>query len=413
MTVFHSKKKSDEEKDLEFRLGFGNIDDFDDDFDEDPGEEKPKSHRKRVILIMAAIAIIIVGVGILWIYQLTYRSYSSYTESSKSEPGVSGSSLAYEEFADGYLQIAGGALAYFNEGETIWESALNMSRPIVDVCEGYAAAADIGSTDVYIFDKSGEVGRFSVSHEIIDIEVSDNGMVALSTDYKDSSYIEIKDISGNDIINIKNNFSSTGYQQDIALSEDGTMLAAAFLCVSDGTLRSKVFFYDLTAESSDDMLKASFDQYQDTVLTDVEFLNNKTVCAMGDDRISFYRTDRDIQLINEESSLDWEVQSVSFEKGRVLLIARDGSSEYNYRAVVYNASGKRIADTGFDYSYSAARLAGRNILLYSSYGFQLINFRGHIRYTASTEARILSMKPISHKKYILGTTAKVCFIRLQ
>lgn len=373
--------------------------------------QKRKRLRATIIIAVIVLMIAIIVVGGYMLY--TYKSYSNFTVVSETPLSGASDNLSYRSFDEGYLQCSNTGLIFFDPDGIIWDEPLSMARPLVDTCGKYAAVADMRQTDVYLYDRSGLAGRISSSHEIMDVEISDSGVIALATNDTDCSYIELKDIEGNDLINVKRVFSSSGYLADITLSPDGTRLAASFIYISQGSLESRVLFYDFSNESSDDMLVGGFSQYKDTIITDVEFLGSNVVCALGDNALTFYSFSTEPSIISEELDLEWEIQSVSFSSGRALITAKDPEGANNYRAYVYNSEGKQLASLGFDFAYSRAFLAGNNVLLYSSTDCQLISFKGLKRFSGTFGGRISYLLPITSSRYILATSEKVQFIRLK
>ena len=161
------------------------------------------------------------------------------------------------------------------------------------------------------------------------------------------------------------------------------------------------------------MLVGGFSHYKDTIITDVEFLGSGTVCAVGDNALTFYSFSAEPSIISEELDLEWEIQTISFGSGRLLLVAKDPEGANNYRAYAYNNEGKQVANIGFDFAYSRAFLAGNNILLHSSTDCQLISFKGLKRFSGTFGGRISYLLPISSSKYILATSESVKFINLK
>lgn len=376
-------------------------------------KEAQKRKRRRLIVITAILVFVIAVVAVGGYLLYTFRSYSSFSVTSSTQLAGASDNLNYEKFADGYIQSSNSGIVYFDRDGIIWDESFSMARPIIDICEGYIAACDMKQNDIYIYDKTGLASHTSSSHDIIDIEISQNGLIALATNDSECNYIELKDINGNDIINVKSVFSSSGYLSDITLSEDGTKLAAAFIYISQGSLESRVLFYDFSNSSTDDMLVGGFSQYAETVITDVEFMNGSVVCAFGDNAMTFYSFGSEPSIISEELNLEWEIQSVYINSKNVLVVAKDPEGVNNYHAYVYNNRGTQVADVGFDFAYSKARLAGNNILLHSSTDCQLISFKGRKRYSGTFGTRISYLLPISTSNYILATSENVQFIKLK
>jgi len=216
-------------------------------------EQARKRQRRRILITLTVVVVIAVAVVVGGYFLATYRQFGDYSVRSTIELKGSADNLSYHAYSGGFLQCSSNGLTYFTRDEIIWDEEFEMSHPLIDVCKDYIAVADMKQSDVYIYDRSGLVGRISTQHDILDVEIASDGTVALSTNDGDSNFIELKDVQGNERINAKFNFSSSGYLQDITLSEDGQRLAAAFIYVSQGALESKVLFYDFSKNDTDDM----------------------------------------------------------------------------------------------------------------------------------------------------------------
>ena len=377
-------------------------------------EGAARRKRRRItifIIIIVVIALIIAAGGYFF---KTYRHYSGFSVRSNVELRGASDNLSYHKYGKGFLQCSSNGVTYFTRDEIIWDETFEMNHPLIDVCGDYAAVADMKQSDIYIYDKNGLVNRISSPRAILDVEVAGDGTVCVSTSQGESSFIELKDKEGNELINIKKVFSSSGYLGDITLSEDGNRLAAAFIYVSQGSLESNILFYDFSRTSTDEMLVGGFSQYSDTIITTVEFMNNNVVCAIGDNALTFYRFSSVPEIIHEELDIDWEIQSMSMNSSNVLFITKDSSGENNYRAFVYNTSGKLVSDVGFDFAYSKAILAGNNIVLYSQTDCQIYSFKGFRRFSGSFGERISCMLSAgSDPNLLLATTGQVRLIQLK
>lgn len=378
---------------------------------------KQKAHqrrKRRFILITAAVVIIAAAIVVGGYFFLTYRTYADYDVSAELELNGAADNLSFEKFGCGYIKCDANSISYFDKAGVIWEEDFEMSRPVLDVCGDYAAVADMKQSEVYIFDKHGLVSKVNTAHDILDVEVSRSGRIALSTNDGDSNFIELKDKAGNELINVKSVFASSGYLSDITLSDDGSRLAAAFIGVPQGSVRSKVLFYNFANNSTDEMLVGEFDQYDDTVLTTVSFMENNVVAAIGDDSFTFYNFSGAPEIIYEELGHGHEFQSMAINEKYLMFIMQDDTGENNYRMLAYSSAGRLIGDVGFDFAYNKAVISGRNAVLYAGNAFQMISFGGVRRCSITMPERITYILPSGFPGHmLLATPGNVSLIRLK
>lgn len=362
------------------------------------------------ILVIAALAIVAAVVLIS-----KYKTYKEYSVQASLAISNLDKNLGYISYVDGYIKYDSRGVTYFDKDGIRWDENFEMAAPIVDVDGEYIAAADMKQSDVYIYDTLGFVGRLNVTYAITDLEVSRAGIVAVATSDNNANYIKVMDIDGHELINAKSIFSASGYLADIALSEDGTKLAAAFIYVSKGTLESKVLFYDFSEQKvSDDILVGGFNQYTSTVLTNVEFMAGDVVCAIGDDALTFYDFSGTPTIIYEELKREKEIQSLYVSRDYLAFVYRDETGQKSYIVDIMNTKGEVIGSVGYNKNYEGMDFAGKNIMIYSDSSCELYSFSGLLRYSGSFDNRVEAMAPYDGKRtWLLASGNKTEFIKLK
>ncbi len=370
---------------------------------------RKRKRRRTILAIVISLGILILLAG-AWLY-FYFRTFDSYGVQAALDITNSDERTIYHKGKKGYIKCASDGITYFDRKGILWAETYEMTQPLIDVCGSYFVVADLKGSDIYVYDDNGYISRMSVSHPIIDIEISEMGVVAAATNDDTSNFIEVMDKEGNELLTAKSVFSTSGYLEDITLSPDGASLAAAYIYVSEGTLESKVVFYDFRGEGE---ISGGFNQYKDTALTNVEFLNSDTVCAIGDNAITFYKVKSKPEIIYEDLALEWEIQSVFFGKGRIGLIVEDESSDYGYVIKAFNAQGKLVTDQGFDFAYNKAAFAGSSILLYSANDCEIYDQRGKRRFAYTFDERIEYLLSCGNsREFVYATANRTEFIKIK
>lgn len=371
--------------------------------------------RKRIItfLLGFAIGVVVIGAAV-WLI-VHFQKFNGYKEVSNIEITNSDEHTAYYPYLNGYIKVAGDGVVYFDKNKILWTENFEMAQPVVDVCEGYIAVADMKTTDVYIFDESGLLNRITIAQNIIDVEVSAQGVIAVATDEKESNFIELLNKEGKELITAKSIFSSSGYLMDITLSDDGSKLVAAFSGAGEGVMTSKVVFYDFSKDNAgEDMIVGGFNQYESMIITNVEFMEGKKVCAVGNGGFSIYDFKSKPKLLYENLELPWQIQSLFFSDKNIGFVVLDDEIENNYCIKVYNLRGKLISDKGFDFAYDNVAFAGNNVLLYSSNDCEIYSFAGVKKFSYSFEDRIAYMLSCGNEKNLIYAKAdSTQFIKLK
>ena len=371
-----------------------------------------RKRNRRIRRLICLIIVILLIAGCFLYYKLAV--FDAYSVTASLELSNSGDMSEYISFKNGYVKITENGVTYFNRKGIIWSENYSMTQPVYDICRGYIAVADIKQNEVYLFDKDGLVSVVSTEYSIIDIEVSKAGVIAAATDDDDANYIEVYDKSGNELLTARSVFSTSGYLTDISLSADGTKLAAAFINVDLQDIVSRVVFYDFSEGSEDsDVVVGGFNQYTNTVLTNVEFLDGDRVVAIGDNALTIYDFSGTPEIVYEDLELEWTIDSIFLSGKYIGFITDDSTGTYNYAYCVYNRSGEVVAEGGFDLSYVKAQFYGNYIMVNSANACYIYDFSSKVRFSCAFEENIEAVYSAGIAGLIYATASATNFIRLK
>ncbi len=375
--------------------------------------QKRQKKQRNIILIAIAVVIVLAAVGTFLF--LRFRTFSSYKVLSRLELSNTDEQTKLFEYSGGFVRSSSEGVTYFDSNGIHWAESFEMTQPLTAVSGGYFAAADMKGKDIFLYDVSGLVNRITLSHSITDLEVSDQGIVAAATSDAESNYIEVVDKEGNELVTAKSVFSSSGYLTDIALSPDGSKMAATFVYVSEGTLESKVVFYDFSnGNGGEDMVVGGFNQYESTILTSVHFMDKGKVCVVGDNAISIYDFNTIPELVFENLDLGEEIQSIFFSEKYLGMVVEAEEGEENYLLKVMDLNGKDVFSKGFDFAYNKVLFAGNNILLYSGGDCEMYSFSGVKKMELEMDEAVYAMSYCGRgTDFVLASSSDTEFIRLK
>lgn len=347
-------------------------------------EERLKSHKSRknkILLLLLAIGVaIIIG---YFMYQ-KYRIFSTY-EIVSSVDVIEAYNSTFLEYNQGLLKYNADGIEYIVDDTTKWQQAFEMKNPIIDVCDEYVAIAEHHSNKVYIFAGDGLKGEVETSYPIISLDVASQGVVALITEEEKVNHIEIIDKSGAQIAIGQTVLSGDGCPVDISISEDGTKLIVSYLYLSDGVMQSRVAFYNYgeVGKNEVDRLVGGFNHYESTIVAKVEFINNDTAVAFGDDMITIYEAKQKPELVTD-IAVDKNIKCIAYGKKYIAYIVETGEAELMYELYVYDTEGKLQTSEKFDFDCNAIKFVDDEIVMYNNneinvYTVQGVNkFRGTI-----------------------------------
>ena len=339
-------------------------------------ERERKRDRLRSFLVVLAILSVMVSAALLYLNNYHFTTYSVDGELSL---GAVGTSKLYR-FANGNVVLGNDTVLYIEDLDIVWSSLVNLEHPLFASEGAYFALADRGGYQLYICDQSGLLSSVRVSRKIRCIDISAAGVVAVSTESSDSSYVSYFDRFGTKIsVEVKTVLDVSGYPVSLTVSPDGQKLLTVYYCVQNGIGESRLAVYDFKNGKQDkSYVTASYEDFynSDTYLVDCRFFDDRHAVAVGDNELVFL----DIQKASVERTtveLKEKTRSVLFTEKHVLLI-----SESDGRTVcrVYDGNGKVESEFLCPSSYELIIADERFVLFKDKEELRLYNVSGVERY---------------------------------
>lgn len=295
-----------------------------------------RRHRIRMGVLVLIVVALIVGAVLLAMHLLDGYTYSSYsiTGSLNREDTATSQYIAYN---GGYIKYSNdGASYYTDKGKAIWNQTYSMQKPQVKMCEDCVAIGDINGNTVYVFNKTGMLGKIDTSLVISQIEVASNGAVVAVLEDNEANYINMYSKEGTKIYSIKTTVSGDGYPLDVSISNDATKLIASYVYVSGEDIKTNVVFYNFSevGQNETERVVGGFNHYNDTLVGDVQFLSNNIAVAVGEDVISIYRI-KEYPSLEKEIHIDNQINRVFFSEDYIGLIVDNSASGELYKLLVY------------------------------------------------------------------------------
>lgn len=368
------------------------------------GEERRfwQTNRKRKIGIIAGVTIVaVLLVIVVYNKRLSNKIYQGYSTLSEMELD-SEISATTKPFGKGVIWYSADGLSYYSGGKEVWNKAINMTAPVIDTCGDYIVMAERKSNDIYIFDIDGNQNQVTATYPVINVEVSKQGVVAATLDDGEANYIEIVGKDGTKIASGRTVLSGDGYPVDISIADDGTRLVASYLAVSNGTTQSKVVFYNFSSvgENEVDRIVGGFNHYKSTFVPDVEFINNSTAIAFGDNMFTIYSMKQKPKITYEET-FEKKVKTVFYSSRYVGIVLENEDADYPYILKVYNTKGEVEYRKKIDFKYKDICFAGENVVMYDDMQCRMYSFSGTERFNYAFDKNLISIVPLKSDKYVL------------
>ncbi|MCI8896029.1 MAG: hypothetical protein HFI41_15585 [Lachnospiraceae bacterium] len=374
-------------------------------------EEKIKVHRMRILKLVLAVAVflLIVAGCLYYIYENT--TYTEYQVLERAERSDSDGSR-FEAFGGNILKYSYDGVSCLDTGNRqIWSQTYEMQSPMVDICENYVAIADRDGKRIYIMDTEGPRGSVETRRPISQIQVANQGMIAVLMQENGTGYIELYDRDGNYLAEGELHTKKMGYPLSIAVSNDGRKMAVSMLDLNEGIVKSTVLFYNFgsVGQNEIDNIVSSY-SYSDRVIPKVEFLTNDIAVAVGDTGMIFYEGNQK-PVETQKIELEQEIRSLFYNGHYVGLVYENENSKDSYLIDLYNTKGTREQQIPFSMEYeSISLLQNDEICILNNLECSIYNVRGKLRFHSNFEEDIYGLIHQSGHKYILlkeGATEKI------
>lgn len=377
--------------------------------DEDEQAEWRSRNRMdgRLPKIVAVIVVIIILAGIYMIFvDSGYNGYEVVEET-----GVKNASmLDYAPYQNSLLKFSKDGATYVDEkGKAVWNETFAMKMPTADVSGEYAAIADMNGNDVYIFNTQGKVSNTTMPYKVCDIAVASQGEFAVILEDEKVNYINIYDKNGEQISEIQTTIDKSGYPMDMDLSSDGTKLFSTYLYLDGVDVKNGLAAYNfgpVGVNENADRLMGGY-QLEDTLVPKVEFLDNNTICAFGDNQIILYSM-REKPSEKARIALKSEVQSVIYNDKYVgIVISNEEETKKNeekapYVLELYNTNGRKVMTQKIDFSYENVRMTKDEIVFTGGTECRIYTVKGKLKFSYTFSKNVVDMVPTGYSsRYIV------------
>lgn len=353
--------------------------------------------RKIILFIVICTACIVVAsvIFILLVNSFMNRRYTSY-EVTREVPVTGDSFVKYASYDDKVLRYnRDGISALDASGSIIWNGSYNMVSPSADVCGKYVVAADIGGKTLFVYNEEGQGKEVTTDYPIVQASVSASGIIAVLIEQATSNVINIYnpyDVSNRLLVEIPTNVDE-GYPVCIDISPEGTNLVAAYVCVTNGKIQSRAAFYDFTDVGKNTNCLVGAKNYDEIVISDVRFLDSDNICIFTDNGFSVWRNAKKPRE-SYSNTYEEKIKSAFCNNKYVGMVFENSSSTRPYQMKVYDISGKKVLDLGFNNDYNTVRMYGNDEILFNSASeCEIFRINGVKKLSCQVNGRVLNFFP--------------------
>ena len=312
-------------------------------------------------------------------------------------------SAQYMQFGEYILKYGGDEISLLDrQGKPLWNDPHAMNNPVVDVCQGYCVVYDKNGSEMVIFNEKGKVGNIQTNLPILKVRVASQGVVAAILEDGDTTWVNVYDSDGNEIVTAKTSIDSPGYPVDLSISPDGLLLGVSYLGVKNNKPSSYVAFYNFgnTGQNQMDNMVSGY-TYSKILVPQIQYLNNSKAVAFRDDGFVIFEG----KQIPEESkvvTVEDEILSTFCDGENIGLVFRNTQGESPYRMELYSSTGRLKWKTGVDIAFEHIMVSKDQILLYNSSEFAVYSMNGTCRYQgALKEGSVQNIFKVAQNRYMV------------
>lgn len=363
------------------------------------------------ILLVAVAAIALIAVVVVQYKRHVYTDYDIV--SSVPRESVSGS-------VD--LRLGNSILTYSKDGahctdakgNATWNQTYEFQDVRLAMCGSTVAIAEYNGRNIYVQNGEKQVSKITTTMPIRNVSVSAEGYVTAILEGTDVTVINTYDPSGKNIYEGEARMNGSGYPAAICLSPDGKLLCVSYWYLDAGVVKTNVAFYnfgDVGENVNDCMVSVFF--YTDTLVPQVQFMNNSTAFAVGDNRLAIYSGNYAPEAV-ADYMLNEEIQSVFYSDRYIGLVFRSEDSEKLYRMDVYDASAGMVGSFYLDIEYTDI-FFGQNIFVaYNETECVITTMDGVEKFNGEFTKPIRLMLPVGNSyKFLLVTDSSIDTIQMK
>lgn len=300
------------------------------------------------------------------------------------------------------------------KGEVNWNQTYEIQDIKLATCKDVVAIGNYNGREIYVQNAEKQLGTITTTMPIRDLAVSATGNVTAILADADVTWINTYNSEGENIYTGQARMQNSGYPAAISLSPNGELLAISYVYVDAGVIKTNIAFYNfgpVGTNHSDYMVSAY--SYPDVFVPQVQFMNDETAFAVGDNRLMIYKGSQK-PISAAEHLYDEAVQSVFYNQSYVGLVFVSEDAKSRYRLDVYNANAEKVGSYYFDMDYTNIFFEENQFVIYNETECLIKTYEDVEKYKGFFSKAVNLMIPTSAAyKYVLVTSNSIDTIQLK
>lgn len=319
----------------------------------------------------------------------------------------------YAQFEKGLVRYNRDGIVYLNrKNKERWIQPCQMKNPDIKVVGKTFAVSDIGGNSIMVFNKQGIRGEMKTTRPIEKFAISSQGIIAAILNNGESPVITLYDVMGNILVEYTVPVGTLGYPVALELSDDGKILGVSYLFTKDGTLESKVVFYNFGEKGKETTdYQVMQDHYKDKIIPEIYTFDQESFVVVSDDSFIVYEG-KETPKKKKEVQLGQEIRS-SFHTDKYIGFILLNQDKSGYEARLYNKNGKQLMSKEFSGEYTDVKMVQDDIIMKSGKNACIITKNGTIKFQGDFTTDVLEIIPtFGLNRYLMVSAEELSVVYL-
>ncbi len=371
--------------------------------------------RLKIPLSILLIVLLLMAIRVSGFGTRHYKGYDVIRTETSSDP----TDMTYIDYGQDVVKFSKDGISLVDRKEkAVWAETFDLDNPTAHTCGDYIAVADLQGNDVFLFNKKGKVSSTAVPYPISAIQVAEQGVFAVMMENHQDNYIQLYSRKGELLVEIKTSIEENGHPLSMALAPDGKRMIVSAVIIDGMKAKNKVsaYYFGRRGKNAEDPVVWSR-VFEDEMIPQVIFMNNRTVSLIGDSATYLYSMGRKPgRRPKAVIEFDTEINSVFTNETYLGYICKneDASESAGARLEVYNISGSRIVSKPMDLSYNRIRFDGNEIIAVGDYDCTILSIKGKEKFHGVFEDSLTDVIPTGKKRqYMILSDKGTSVIKLK
>ena len=307
-----------------------------------------------------------------------------------------------------------GAHCTDTKGNVTWNQTYEIQDIKLAISGNTVAIGSYNGRSIYVQNAEKQLTEITTTMPIRNLTISESGYVTAVLDSTDVALLNTYNVNGEMIYQGQAHMTESGYPAAVSLSPNGELLCVAYWYVDAGILKTNIAFYNFgpVGENVNDYMVSVY-SYTDTLIPQVQFMNNSTAFAVGDNRLTIYSGSH-TPVETAGFLIDEEIISVFYSDKYIGLVFRAEDSDKLYRMDVFDTAAEKVGSFDINIEYTDIFFDQDTFVAYNETECMIMTMDKIAKFAGEFSETVRLMLPTNGAyKYLLVTDDSIETIQLK